>query len=55
MKYDLPVYIPDQCYYVSTVLVFEAVTKLIMDLENCSYQMATGKGLEINVPTETPL
>ena len=36
LKYDLPEYIPDQCYYVSTVLVFEAVTKLIMDLKQCS-------------------
>ena len=54
LKYDLPEYIPDQCYYVSTVPVFEAVTNLKMDLEKCSYQMATGIGLGINVPTETP-
>ena len=54
LKYDLPEYIPDQCYYVSTVLVFEAVTKIIMDLEKCSYEMATGIGLGINVPTKTP-
>lgn len=54
LKYDLPEYIPDQCYYVSTVLVFEAVTKLIMDLEQCSYEMATGIGQGINVPTKTP-
>lgn len=54
LKYDLPEYIPDQCYYVSTVLVFETVTKIIMDLEKCSYEMATGIGLGINVPTKTP-
>ena len=53
LKYDLPEYIPDQCYYVNTVLVFEAVTKIIMDLEKCSYEMATGIGLGINVPTKT--
>ena len=53
LKYDLPEYIPDQCYYVSTVLVFEAVTKIIMDLEKCSYEMATGIGLGMNVPTKT--
>ena len=29
-QYHLPEYIPDQCYYVTTVLVFEAVTKIIM-------------------------
>lgn len=46
LKYDLPEYIPDQCYYVSTV------TKLIMDFEQCSYE--TGIGLGINVPTKTP-
>ena len=54
LKYDLPEYIPDQCYYVNTVLVFEVVTKIIMDLEKCSYEMATGIGLGINVPTKTP-
>ena len=54
LKYDLPEYIPDQCYYVSTVLIFEAVTKIIMDLEKCSYEMATGIGLGMNVPTKTP-
>ena len=54
LKYDLPEYIPDQCYYVKTVLVFEAVTKIIMDLEKRSYKMATGIGLGINVPTKTP-
>ena len=54
LKYDLPEYIPDQCYYVNTVLVFKAVTKIIMDLEKCSYEMATGIGLGINVPTKTP-
>ena len=53
LKYDLPEYIPDQCYYVSTVLVLEAVTKIIMDLEQCSYEMAIGIGLGINVPTKT--
>jgi len=54
LMYDLPEYIPDQCYYVSTVLVFEAVAKLTMDLEQCLYEMATGIGLGINVPTKTP-
>ena len=54
LKYDLPDCIPDQCYYVSTVLVFETVTKIITDLERCSYEMATGIGLGINVPTKTP-
>ena len=54
LKYDLPEYIPDQCHYVNTDLVFEAVTKIIMDLEKCSYEMATGIGLGITVPTKTP-
>ena len=54
LKYDLPEYIPDQCFYVNIVLVFEAVTKIIIDLEKCSYEMATGIGLGINVPTKTP-
>ena len=54
LKYDLPEYIPDQCYYVNTVLVFKAVTKIIMELEKCSYEMATGIGLGINVSTKTP-
>ena len=53
-KFDLLEYIPDHCYYVNTVLVFEAVTKIIMDLEKCSYEMATGIGLGINVATKTP-
>ena len=30
LKYDLPEYIPDQCYYVNTVLVFEVVTKMLL-------------------------
>ena len=34
LKYDLPEYIPDQCYCVSTVLVFEAVMKIIMDFSS---------------------
>ena len=58
-KNDLPEYIPDKCYYVSTVLVLEAVTKIIVDEndaidENRSCEMATGISLGKNVPTKTP-
>ena len=35
-------------------MTFEAVTKITMDLEKCAYDMATGIGLGINVPTKTP-
>ena len=34
--------------------MYEAVTKIIMDMENCSYEMTTGIGLGIDVPTKTP-
>ena len=40
--------------YATTVLVFEAVRKVIINLENCSYEMTTRIGLRINVPTKTP-
>ena len=53
LEYDLPEYIRYQCYYVNTVLVSEAVPKIIMDLEKCSCEMATGIGLGIIVPTKT--
>lgn len=53
-NHDLPEYILDQCYHVNTILIFEAVTKSIMNLQKCLYKMATGIGLGINVPTKTP-
>jgi hypothetical protein len=34
--------------------MYEAVTKIIMDMENCSYGMTTGIGLGIDVTTKTP-
>ena len=40
-------------YYVNTVLVFEAVTKIIMDLKKMLLEMETGIALRINVPTKT--
>ena len=53
LKYDLPDFIPDKCYYVTRVLAYEAVTKIIMDLEHCTYERATGIGLEMEGPTKT--
>ena len=40
--------------YVSHVLVHEAVTKLIMELEGCDYFTATGIGMDMDTPTRTP-
>ena len=40
--------------YVSHVLVHEAVTKLIMELEGCDYLTATGIGMEMDTPTRNP-
>lgn len=53
-KYNLPDFIPDHPNYIHHVLPYEAVTKIIMDLEKCSYEMATGIGLGLNGPTKTP-
>lgn len=54
--YDLPEHIPGPHMYVSHVLVHEAVTKLIMELEGCDYLTATGIGIgmEMDTPTRTP-
>ena len=34
--------------------IYPGPMKIIMDLEKCSYEMATGIGLAINAPTKTP-
>ena len=52
--YDLPKHIPGPHMYVSHVLVHEAVTKLIMELEGCDYLTATGIGMDMDTPTRTP-
>ena len=54
LKYDLPDHIPDHPYYITNVLTYEVLTKLIMDIEKCDYEMATGIGLGENAPTKTP-
>ncbi|KAL9966357.1 hypothetical protein ACROYT_G024413 [Oculina patagonica] len=54
LKYDFPDFVLDKCYYVTHVLTYEALTKLIMDMEDCSYEEATGIGLDIGEPTKTP-
>ena len=54
LKYNLPEYIRDQGRYITSVLAYEAVTKIIMDLEKCSYEKATGIGLGEELPTSTP-
>lgn len=53
LKYLLA-FIPDHPYYLHQVLSYEAVTKIIMDLEKSSYEMAVGIGLGLNGPTKTP-
>ena len=40
--------------YVTNVLMYEAVTKIIMEMANCSYEEATGIGLGVEGPTKTP-
>ena len=45
LKYNLPEYIRDHRKYITSVLAYEAVTKIIMDLEKCCYEKATGIGL----------
>ena len=54
LKYNLPEYIRDQGKYIASVLAYEAVTKIIMDLEKCSYEKATGIGSGEELPTSTP-
>ena len=54
LKYDLPDFIPETFYYVSRVLAYEAITKVIMDLEGRGYQKATAIGVGIDTPTKTP-
>ena len=51
MKYNLPEYIHDHRKYITSVLAYEAVTKIIMDLEKCCYEKATGIGLGEELPT----
>ena len=54
LKYNLPKYIRDHRKYITSVRAYEAVTKIIMDLEKCSYEKATGNGLGEELPTSTP-
>ena len=54
LKYNLPEYIRHHRKYITSVLAYEAVTKIIMDLEKCSYEKATGNGLGEELPTSTP-
>lgn len=54
LKYNLLAFIPDHPYYIHQVLSYEAVTKIIMDLEKSSYEMAAGIGLGLNGPTKAP-
>ena len=54
LKYNLPGYIHGHRNYITCVLAYEAVTKIIMDLEKCSYEKATGIGLGEELPTNTP-
>ena len=54
LQYDLPDFIPDKWSYVTNVLMYEAVTKIIMEMANCSYEEATGIGLGVDGPTKTP-
>ena len=52
--YELPGNIPDHPPYINHVLIHEAITKLVMDLEGCDYLTATGIALKCNKPTRTP-
>lgn len=54
LDYDLPKHIPGHISYVSHVLQYEAITKLIMELEGCDYTTATGLALEEEKPCRTP-
>ena len=54
LKYNLPEYIRDHRKYITSVRAYEAVTKIIMDLEKCSYEKATAIGLGEELPTSTP-
>ena len=54
LKYDLPDFITDKWYYVTNVLMYEEVTKIIMEMANCSYEEATGIGLGVDRPPKTP-
>ena len=51
--YELPSNIPGHLTYVSHVLVHEAITKLVMDIEGCDYLTATGFALELDKPSRT--
>lgn len=52
-SYDLPQHIPGHVSYVNNVLVYEAITKLVMDLEGCDYLTATGIALGEGKPSHT--
>ena len=54
LKYNLPEYIRDHRKYITSVRAYEAVTKIVMDLEKCSCEKATGIGLGEELPTSTP-
>lgn len=43
LKYDLPYFITDKCYYVTSVLMWGSN----QDLEHCTYEMANGNGQHI--------
>ena len=53
-NYELPSNIPGHLTYVSQVLLHEAITKLVMDIEGCDYLTATGFVLELDKPFRTP-
>ena len=53
-NYELPANIPGHLTYVSHVLVHEAITKLVVDIEGCDYLTATGFALELDKPSRTP-
>ena len=52
-SYDLPQYIPGHVSYVNNTLVYEAITKLVMELEGCDYLTATGTALGEGKPSHT--
>ena len=52
LKYNLPEYIRDHRKYITSVRAYEAVTKIIMDLEKYSYEKATGNGLGEGAPNQ---
>ena len=54
LKFNLPEYNRDHRKYITSVRAYEAVTKIIMDLDKCSYEKATGIGLGEELLTSTP-